>query len=85
MTLIGVGGMGLQVALGWLADHHGLRRATQACVSLALLATAWAGACALKGRLVWFETWERPLELWAVGSFLIAAATWLVRMGQWRG
>lgn len=81
---------GMTTAAAWLARG----RVQQAARSnpaalplfgLAMLAAAWAGACAVRGRLVWFANWDRPLELWAVGSFLIAAATWLVRMGQWRG
>jgi len=81
---------GMTTAAAWLArgrvaEAASANMAALPLFGLVILAAAWAGACAVRGRLVWFENWDRPLELWAVGSFLIAAATWLVRVGQWHG
>ena len=81
---------GMTTAAAWLARGRWQNAATANPAALPLfgllvLAAAWAGGCAATGRLLWFESWDRPLELWAVGSFLIAAATWLVRVGQWHG
>jgi hypothetical protein len=80
---------GMTTALALLADGD-LNNAWRANPALVLLITLWLSLSIWAlvvfrcKRLVGFQSWDRPLELWAGGMFAIAMTTWLIRAAQWR-
>ena len=48
-----------------------------------VLVSVWASFSFWQRKLAGFDSWDRPLELWAGGMFVIALSTWLIRAAQW--
>jgi hypothetical protein len=51
---------------------------------LAILVAIWSSLSLVKGRLVGFCNWDRPLALWAWGMLSVALMTWGIRIYQWQ-
>ena len=78
---------GMTTAAAWLARGH-IRDSLDSnpaglpIFSLAIRGLIWLGFCSLKGQIVVFEDWDRPLVLCTAGLFSIALTTWAIRLCQ---